>query len=348
MNILFIMNKFNLCLLSISIILTGCANPSAQQGVYNPEVVITDDITQSLEPLFVVAFGSCSDENKPQPMLDRAVDQNPDVFVYLGDNIYGDTYDMSELKEKYDQLRSKPEFVRLWQATQVQATWDDHDYGINDGGGSYKNKIKAQQLFNDFWNIPSNDIRRSREGIYFSAEKIIGDKSILIVGLDTRYFRSDLDKVNDVYVVNNKPNATILGNDQWQWLKGELSKQHDVLIIATSIQLLATEHRFEKWSNFPNERAKILTLLNNLDSTVLIISGDRHRGGIYKQGDLVEITSSSLNRGLSSIVETDKLLLGKTHTIHNYGIIELTNSYLNLYLKDENMNILESLEIPLK
>ena len=297
---------------------------------------------------FKMGLGSCNDQRLPTPAWSALKKEDLNTFFFLGDNVYGDvpSGELQNLENSYD-VFSKNMPVWLKQ-TEKLFIWDDHDYGINDGGGSYKNKIKAQQLFNDFWNIPSNDIRRSREGIYFSAEKIIGDKSILIVGLDTRYFRSDLDKVNGVYVVNNKPNATILGNDQWQWLKGELSKQHDVLIIATSIQLLATEHRFEKWSNFPNERAKILTLLNNLDSTVLIISGDRHRGGIYKQGDLVEITSSSLNRGLSTIVETDKLLLGKTHTIHNYGIIELTNSYLNLYLKDENMNILESLEIPLK
>ena len=226
--------------------------------------------------------------------------------------------------------------------------WDDHDYGLNDGGGSYKNKIEAQRLFNDFWKIPSDDLRQSREGVYFSTEKIIGDKSVLIIGLDTRYFRSDLNKVNGSYIVNEDPDATILGKEQWKWLKEQLKKPHDILILATSIQLLATEHRFEKWSNFPKERAQIIALLNQLDSTVLVISGDRHRGGIYKQGNLVEITSSSLNRGLPPIPETDTLLLGKTHTIHNYGIIEFSNSKLELFIKDEKMNILESLQIPLK
>ena len=232
--------------------------------------------------------------------------------------------------------------------TEKLVIWDDHDYGLNDGGGSYRNKADAQKLFNNFWNIPQDDLRRSRDGIYFSSEKTIGNKSVLFIGLDTRYFRSDLTKINNKYIPNDKPEATILGNEQWKWLKVQLNKPHDILILATSIQLLATEHRFEKWSNFPNERAQIISLLNQLDSTVLIVSGDRHRGGIYKQGDLVEITSSSLNRGLPSIPETDSLLLGKTHTIHNYGIVEFTNSKLELYLKDERMNVLESLEIPLK
>ncbi|MAA92113.1 MAG: phosphatase, partial [Gammaproteobacteria bacterium] len=125
-------------------------------------------------------------------------------------------------------------------------------------------------------------------------------------------------------------------------------KPHDILILATSIQLLASEHRFEKWSNFPNERAKILSLLNQLNSTVLVISGDRHRGGIYKSGKIVELTASALNKGIPPIPETDTLLQGKTHTVNNYGIVEFSNSYLSLFLKDENMNILESMKISLK
>ena len=42
-----------------------------------------------------IAFGSCGDQHYPQPVLDLAVNQNPDAFIYLGDNIYSDTYEMA-------------------------------------------------------------------------------------------------------------------------------------------------------------------------------------------------------------------------------------------------------------
>lgn len=297
---------------------------------------------------FKLGLGSCNDQRLPTPAWTALQQENLDTFFFLGDNVYGDvpSGELENLKNSYNVFdKAMPAWLKQ---TEKLVIWDDHDYGLNDGGGSYKNKIEAQKLFNDFWDIPSDDLRQSREGVYFSTEKIIGDKSVLIIGLDTRYFRSDLNKVNGSYIVNEGPDATILGNEQWKWLKEQLKKPHDILILATSIQLLATEHRFEKWSNFPNERAQIISLLNQLDSTVLVISGDRHRGGIYKQGNLVEITSSSLNRGLPPIPETDTLLLGKTHTIHNYGIIEFSDSKLELFIKDEKMNILESLQIPLK
>ena len=93
---------------------------------------------------------------------------------------------------------------------------------------------------------------------------------------------------------------------------------------------------------------KLISMLEKLDSTVLIVSGDRHRGGIYKRGNLIEITASSLNRGLSPYPETDTLLLGETHMIHNYGVIEFHSKNMNIVLRDEKKNLLEFIEIPFK
>ena len=60
-----------------------------------------------------IAFGSCSNQNKPQPVLNTIVKQEPDLFIYLGDNIYGDTKDMKVLESKYRQLGEKKEFQNL-------------------------------------------------------------------------------------------------------------------------------------------------------------------------------------------------------------------------------------------
>ena len=74
-----------------------------------------------------IAFGSCSHEDKKQPLLSLAAKESPDLFIYLGDNIYGDTEDMAELMTKYIKLGNKPEFQELNDSTTVLATWDDHD-----------------------------------------------------------------------------------------------------------------------------------------------------------------------------------------------------------------------------
>ena len=297
---------------------------------------------------YKIGLGSCNNQNYPTPAWNAIENENLDAFFFLGDNVYGDipSGELDYLKESYELFGS---VMPTWlKETELLVIWDDHDFGLNDGGASYKYRSQSQKLFNDFWNIPQADERRSRDGIYFSTSKLISDKKVLIIGLDTRYFRSDLIKRGDSYQANIAPTSTILGSEQWNWLKDQLSQPHDVLILATSIQLLATNHRFEKWANFPHERAKLLSMLEKLDSTVLIVSGDRHRGGIYKRGNLIEITASSLNRSLPPYPETDELLLGETHTIHNYGLIEFTNTYMTVVLKDEEKNLLESIEIPFK
>ncbi|HSK12019.1 MAG TPA: hypothetical protein VK907_02335, partial [Phnomibacter sp.] len=72
-----------------------------------------------------IAFGSCAQQDKPQPILDLVRSYKPDVFVYLGDNIYGDSYNMRVIREKYEMLGAKPEYQRLVKDVPILATWDD-------------------------------------------------------------------------------------------------------------------------------------------------------------------------------------------------------------------------------
>ena len=297
---------------------------------------------------YKLGLGSCLHQDYPAPAWTSLKIESIDSFFFLGDNIYGDVPSgkLDNIKLSYKKLNTQmPEWLRK---TEKLVIWDDHDYGLNDAGANYIYKVQSQQIYNDAWNINQNDPRRSREGIYFSELKDIQGKKVLFIGLDTRYFRSNLIKVGNAYKPNKDTNTTVLGVIQWKWLVKEISQDHDILILGSSIQVLPTEHRFEKWSNFPHERNKLLELLNKLTSNVLIVSGDRHRSGFYKQDNIYEFTSSSLNRGIFPSYETDSLLLGKTYTQNNYGIIEFYEDSLNLFIKDENMKILESLEIPLK
>ena len=300
------------------------------------------------EIVYKLGIGSCVDQDYPTPAWASLEKESINSFFFLGDNIYGDVPSgrLDNVILSYEKLNDQmPSWLKN---TEKLVIWDDHDYGLNDAGANYIYKAESQQIYNDAWNIDQNDPRRSREGIYFSELKDIAGKKILIVGLDTRYFRSNLIKIGNSYKPHKNSNTTILGPIQWQWLEKELSREHDILILASSIQVLATEHRFEKWSNIPHERDKLLALLNKLSSKVLIISGDRHRSGFYKLDNIYEFTSSSLNKGIFPSYESDSLLLGKTYTQNNYGIVEFYEDSLHLFIKDENMNILESLEIPLK
>jgi alkaline phosphatase D len=138
-----------------------------------------------------------------------------------------------------------------------------------------------------------------------------------------------------------------LGKSQWSWLENELNDPNsEMFIILSSIQVLPTEHGYEKWANFPHEREKLINLIQR-KKNVLILSGDRHRGAIYKQNKIIEITASSLNKPGSSDNETDKLMQGKIHKEINYGILVIKEDALDIQLKNNDGTILESANMSL-
>ena len=291
---------------------------------------------------YKIALGSCLHQDHPAPIWDAVNDNNIDSFFFLGDNIYGDVPSGLpwKLKRSYD--KQKKVLPSWLMSKQIHVIWDDHDYGKNDGGGSYRFKEYAQDLYIDFWEIPDDDPRANREGIYYQQLQNINGLRVLFVGLDTRYFRSNIEEKDDVYLPNLEPDATFLGDKQWEWLTDTLKQEHDLLIMASSIQVLATEHRFEKWSNIPSERNKLLTLLESLDSRVIVVSGDRHRAGLYQYNDITEITASSLNRPTYS-EETDSLLLGKTYTENNFGLISIEKDLVEISVINVDNKTLESI-----
>ena len=295
-----------------------------------------------------IGLGSCLDQDYPQPIWQSIKKEDLNYFIFLGDNVYGDTRygSLRKMKSAYDkQKKVLPDFLN---DISIFSIWDDHDFGINDGGADYRFKRRAQELYLDFWEITKDDDRSNREGIYFSKNEIFFDKKFKFIFLDTRFFRSKLKGKKSNYIENNEPDATILGNAQWTWLENELKSDFDFLFIFSSIQIIAKDHRFEKWSNFPIERAKLFELLEKFNDKTILFSGDRHRAGIYRKNGIIEVTSSSMNKPGSSFSETDSYLIGKTYPQENYGVLEILENTIHIKIKDIKGNTLNSIEKPYK
>ncbi|MEM7013546.1 MAG: alkaline phosphatase D family protein, partial [Verrucomicrobiota bacterium] len=211
-----------------------------------------------------ILYGSCIKQERPIPIFERILEREPDVFVFLGDNIYADTTDMEVMREKYAKLGADEGFKRLAASCEILATWDDHDYGVNDGGAEYEKRGEAQIEFLDFWKVPADSPRRDREGIYNA--RIIGPegKRVQFIMLDTRYFRSQLKagerRVGGKYYPDDNPELTMLGDAQWRWLEEQLLQPADLRIIGTSIQFVAGAAGQETWSNLPLQRRQLLDL----------------------------------------------------------------------------------------
>ncbi|ERM84525.1 hypothetical protein P872_24205 [Rhodonellum psychrophilum GCM71 = DSM 17998] len=247
-----------------------------------------------------INFGSCNKHDLPQPLWNPILRDSPDVWIWLGDNIYGDTHDMVLLESKYDVQSSIPEYQKLKESSHIIGVWDDHDYGINDGGVHYMQKKESQKIMLDFLGEPSTSPRRNQEGVYASYDYGIGENKIKVILLDTRYHRDTLLKEDKMYIPNEE--GSLLGDAQWSWLENELkTSDAAVHLIAGGIQFIPTEHPFEKWENFPKERQRLLNLIaSSKTKNPVLLSGDRHIAEVSLLKDarfpagLYEITSSGL------------------------------------------------------
>ncbi|MFN3188928.1 MAG: alkaline phosphatase D family protein [Aureliella sp.] len=282
-----------------------------------------------------IALGSCASQNRPMPVLNTVVDQKPELFIFLGDNIYGDTRDMSLLKSKYGALEARQEFQNLRTSVPIIATWDDHDYGENDAGKEYPFKSESKEIFLEFWNEPVESPRRRHSGIYTSYlfEDPAAGKRLQIILLDTRTFRDRLSKNTlsswkNAYHPDTDPSKTFLGEDQWSWLRERLLEKADLRIIGSSIQFGHEYNGWESWTNLPHEMIKMVDLIKETEANgVVFVSGDVHWGelSILKPRDcypLHDLTASGINQQWD-VLEPNQNRHGDACMDHHFGMIEI-------------------------
>ena len=332
-------------LFAISLVLNGCNK-------------LTKPSIDKLNTIQTIAFGSCNNQDLDQSFWPAIQAQNPDLWVWLGDNIYADTDDMSLMADKYQQQKTNPFYQAFTQAVPVSGIWDDHDYGQNDGNRTYAFKTEAKQHFLDFLDIPNNDPVNQYPGIYRS--EIFGQppKQIKIIHLDTRTFQDPLTRTLKGSAKNyvTQAKGQLLGKAQWQWLTEELNNSTaNVNIIASSIQVIAEDHRYEMWSNFPNQRTRLLDLItSSAVKTPLILSGDRHLSEISKlnwHGQiLLDITSSGLTHSFTGTEEYNRHRIGDLITTESFSTLRFDWDKRSMTIQQILMNgeIMNELMLSLK
>ena len=296
-----------------------------------------------------IAFGSCAKQDQPQPIWDAVLDTDPELFVFLGDNVYGDTRDMAVLRAKYAQLGAQPGFRRLCERTPVLATWDDHDYGENDAGADYPMKEDSRRIFCDFWAEPAGSPRRSRDGIYDALLFEGQGRRLQILLPDLRFNRTPIRSLDlggkayddwskeleragrsvpGPYERNPLPAATMLGEPQWRWLEEQLAQPADLRILASSLQVVADFPGWEAWINYADDHQRLLEAIRRHRANGLFcISGDTHyaelsvlrRNAPYPLWDL---TSSGLTE-VWPVTPPNDLRVGSVLREQNFGFIDI-------------------------
>lgn len=318
-------------------------------------------LTQNIDR---IAFGSCANQDKPQPIWTPILADAPDLFLFLGDNVYADTDDPAQLQASYDTLGRIPGFQKLLASTPVMAIWDDHDYGQNDIGKDYVSKEESRRILLDFFGEPEGSERRTRpDGIY--SAHILGDpgRRVQIILLDLRWNRTNLPQLSapeqlawreamrmGPYDTSLQADASLLGEAQWQWFEKQLQEDADIRIIGSSIQLLAEFTGWETWANYPRDRLFFFELLErHQNEPILILSGDVHwaeyseirQGGL--PWPLLELTSSGLTEEWKDI-SPNRHRVGDAFAVANYGLIDIDWSGelpgVTLRIKDKHGDVL--------
>jgi len=295
-----------------------------------------------------MAFGSCNRQDAPQPLWKPILADHPDLWIWMGDNIYGDSPVMDTLRAKYARQNANPDYQLLKASTPIIGVWDDHDYGINDGDKRFAQKKESRDLMFDFLGMPADALERRREGGYSAHTYGTGDQQVKVILLDGRYFRDTLSRLDRQYQVNLT--GQMLGDAQWKWLEQELNTSTArVNFIVSGVQFLPTEHVYEKWANFPKEREKLLDLIARSGAqTPILMSGDRHISEIMKledtrfPGGLIEITASGLTHTWSGIAEEkNSFRVSELIAKLNYGMasFDWAKNQILLEIKGENGSV---------
>nr|WP_299384200.1 alkaline phosphatase D family protein [Allomuricauda sp.] len=341
--------KTNFALTWISIlVLCSCKEASTNNPISEPSA----SVSQTTK----IAFGSCGHEDHPLPIFNTVVAHKPDLFIFLGDNIYGDTQNMDTLRAKYQMLGNKATYKNLKAHMPIIATWDDHDYGWNDIGKSYAHKEESKEIFMEFFEEPENSERRNHAGIYHSYIHEYGEHKLQIIMLDGRTFRDDLlpyegqfddDKRYDFYHKDYAPHTdastTLLGEQQWTWLENELKQIADIRIICSGTQFGIEWNGYEAWANFPYEQQRMLDLIQKTKANgIFFISGDVHYSEISKlETDfypIFDFTSSGLSSTWKYATPNKNRIEGAIMDNH-FGLITIDWARENTEIKMETWDI---------
>lgn len=221
---------------------------------------------------FRVAFGSCCrvQYDPHQRIWNTVRALEPDMFVWLGDNIYADSDRVASLTDLYARGRVVPSLEPLLRSVPQLATWDDHDFGYNDSDGLSPYKADSLRVFKRFWANPSYG-EQDNPGVYFKQH--YGGVDFFV--LDGRYYRDPTERADDA-------GKTMLGTKQKAWLKRELKASttaFKVLAIGGGWSSAENEEGGDSWAVYMTERKEIFDFIRDEGiGGVVCISGDSHMG----------------------------------------------------------------------
>ncbi|MEK6627498.1 MAG: hypothetical protein AABY53_02640 [Bdellovibrionota bacterium] len=282
------------------------------------------------------------------PMWEQMRKQNTDMIILNGDLVYVDSFEFVERKKATELdiwFRFIDAFHRLpvyhWQDIKpIFATWDDHDFGTNDGNRDFKEKIAAKKIFLAFFggkNL-SDSYQLEPDSIYSA---FTGFKQKMLF-LDNRYFRQP-----------NKDQVTPepyghWGEKQHHWILNHLNDSNTPVWIFNGNQIFSgTDLSFKEamQTNHPEHYKIFMEDMKKTKSPIIFASGDIHFSEIMQipierlNFQTYEVTSSAMHSYAGEGWENPLRLPGAIAKEYNFLIIDSKNDKGSLKVDVESWGL---------
>lgn len=215
-----------------------------------------------------ICFVSCVDTEE-NPLWKDIERIDPDMICLLGDTPYIDSIHLETVRLKHRQFLQIPVFSDLLARIPTVGTWDDHDFGANNGNGRTLEigKKITRQGFVEY--RAHRQFGTGDEGVYHRIDLGMIDLFLL----DPRYFSQTTPSVV------NESLPTCFGRQQWDWLRTELKGSmapYKVLAMGAIWQDKKNSETDDMFT-YLYERDALLDFIRSEGiSGVLLIGGDIH------------------------------------------------------------------------
>ncbi len=243
------------------------------EGALKTEEVRDFRLFSQSKESFKFAVGSCADEKHiDQGVYQQIEARKPEWIFLIGDNHYPERLPISSPEYLWKSLITARQDFSLYHMQELiptHATWDDNDYGMNNGDKSFTHREASQHLFKVFFhpqlleeNIhkgPGIASRLMLRGMHFSF-------------LDNRSFRDAPSSEGEHF-----------GQEQENWFFEDLQKEALPTWIISGDQFFGGYHEFESYEGLhPQRFDQFIGRLKNIQTPFVFISGDRHLSEIMQ------------------------------------------------------------------
>lgn len=230
-----------------------------------------------------LVVGSCMDEGfhaEQKRAWVQIKNINPDAIFLLGDNVYSNKFQENPrepvppevLWTRYIQMRNALDIYRWRELTPVFATWDDNDYGMNDGDETYLNKADSLKMFFVFF-PRSEKVKAVVRGP--GAAFTLNGFGQSFFFFDDRSFRTP-NKID-------QENQSHFGLAQETWFYEQLEQLNAPFWLISGDQFFGGYHSFESYEgSHPKSFTRFLNRVAKAKRPYIFVSGDRHMTEILK------------------------------------------------------------------